>query len=130
MGAGFRRVAKHSGRTNRNRETGAFSGSAADLAIADFRKGDSVMRRRKSLLSFVMTPLLVGGLSLASAAQPSGEDVVLKALGDELKRSMSLRLEGLDQPYFIQYAIDETTTYRVAATYGASVRSDQDHSRV
>jgi hypothetical protein len=66
----------------------------------------------------------------ACAAQPADEDVVFKALNDELKRSMTLRLEDLAQPYFIQYAVDDTRTHRITATFGALVRSDQDHSRV
>jgi hypothetical protein len=69
-------------------------------------------------------------LAVASAAQLPDDDVVFKALGDELKRSMSLHLEDLDRPYFIQYAVDDTFTHRLAATYGALVRSAHDHSRV
>ncbi|MBI2926173.1 MAG: hypothetical protein HYY24_10770 [Verrucomicrobia bacterium] len=64
------------------------------------------------------------------AADPPAEDIVLKALGDELKRSLTLHLEDLDTPYFIQYAVDDTVTYRIEATHGALVSSDQDRFRM
>jgi hypothetical protein len=64
------------------------------------------------------------------AAQPPGEDVVMKALADELQRSMTLRLEDLDPPYFIQYTVDDSTTYRLSASYGALVSSTHGRSRV
>ena len=74
--------------------------------------------------------LLAGGLAFAFADQVSDNDVLFKALGDELKRSMSLRLEDLDQPYFIQYAVDDSVTYRIAAGQGGLLSSDQSRSRV
>jgi TldD protein len=73
---------------------------------------------------------LPGSLSLACADQVPEDDIVFKALGEELKRSMSLRLEDLDKPYFIQYAVDDSVTHRISASYGALVRSTRDHSRV
>jgi len=74
--------------------------------------------------------LLARGLALALPDQVPDNDVVFKALGDELKRSMSLRLEGLDQPYFIQYAVDDSTSYHISATQGGLLSSDQSRSRV
>jgi hypothetical protein len=67
---------------------------------------------------------------LALPDQVPDNDVVFKGLGDELKRSMSLRLEDLDQPYFIQYAVDDSVTYRITATQGGLLSSDQSRSRV
>lgn len=74
--------------------------------------------------------VLLGGLAVGFAAEPSDKDVVLKALGDELSRSMSLRLEDLEQPYFVQYSVDDGTSYHVSARYGALVSSDQSRSRI
>ena len=70
-------------------------------------------------------------LSRASGATPASDDgdVVLRALTDELKRSMTLRLEDLDQPYFIQYGVEDTSVYRISATYGALLQTDENHSR-
>lgn len=64
----------------------------------------------------------------AKAADPEG-DPLFKALADELQRSMSLRLEDLDPPYFIQYAVDDTEVERVAAAYGALTLTMPTHTR-
>jgi hypothetical protein len=64
----------------------------------------------------------------ASAAAPD-PDTLFKALNDELQRSMTLRLEDLDSPYFIQYAVDDTVIERVAASHGALTRAEPSHSR-
>lgn len=74
--------------------------------------------------------VFIGGVVTAFAADAPNDDMVFKALGDEMKRSMSLRLEDLDKPYFIQYAVDDTVTHRLAASYGAIVRSTRDRSRI
>jgi hypothetical protein len=68
-------------------------------------------------------------ISPAFCAESPDDDIILKALGDEMKRSMTLRLEGLDKPYFVQYAVDDSVMYRIEATYGALVSSDCDRSR-
>jgi hypothetical protein len=64
----------------------------------------------------------------AFAAAPDS-DTLFKALNDELQRSMTLRLEGLDSPYFIQYAVDDTVIERIAASYGALTRAEPSRSR-
>ena len=51
-------------------------------------------------------------------------------MGDELTRSMSLHLEDLDSPYFIQYEVSDGVTHRISASYGALVDSDESRSRV
>jgi hypothetical protein len=81
-----------------------------------------------TLRSFLLAALLSTAAIPVSAA-PATDDVVLKALTDELGRSMTLRLEGLDAPYFIQYEVSDTTSYQVSAAYGALLSSDHNHSR-
>jgi predicted Zn-dependent protease len=77
--------------------------------------------------------LAIAGFLLAqliSALAAEGlDDTIFKAMSDELARSMSLRLEGLDAPYFLQYEVVDGTTYRVSAAYGALLRSHQSRSR-
>jgi len=65
-----------------------------------------------------------------AAPASSGNDVVFKALADELKRSMTLHLDELDRPYFVQYGVDDNITYSLTAAYGALVNADRNHSRV
>ena len=68
---------------------------------------------------------------MAAFAQddPPANDQVLRALVDELGRSMTLKLENLDTPYFVEYVVDDSDTYRVSASFGAIVTSDQSRSR-
>jgi len=42
---------------------------------------------------------------------PAKEDVVLRALADELDRSRSLRLVALETPYYIEYGIHEVDSF-------------------
>jgi PmbA/TldA metallopeptidase C-terminal domain len=58
------------------------------------------------------------------------DDVVMKAMHDELARSMSqLHLENLDKPYFIAYRVDETTTTSISATLGELTASNSYRNR-
>jgi TldD protein len=56
-------------------------------------------------------------------------DVLMRALADELNRSMKLQMEDLEQPYFIQFNVDDTLSYQLSAEYGALTASDRDRSR-
>jgi hypothetical protein len=76
----------------------------------------------------LLSAFCVSGICAPSPAAPDS-DTLFKALNDELQRSMTLRLEGLDSPYFIQYAVDDTVIERVAASYGALTRTEPSHSR-
>ncbi len=68
-------------------------------------------------------------LALAAAAFGQ-EDVVVKAMGDELARSMAqLRLEGLDKPYFISYRVLDVDGATVSASLGQLTASNVSRSR-
>jgi hypothetical protein len=73
--------------------------------------------------------VLAAGVAAPSPGDGDG-DLVFKALADELKRSMTLHLEDLDRPYFIQYGVDDNITYSLSAAYGALINVDRNHSRV
>jgi len=48
------------------------------------------------------------------------DDVVLRAMRDELDRSMKqLQLENLEKPYFISYHVQDTRVLSTSATFGA-----------
>lgn len=56
-------------------------------------------------------------ITLPAAGQ---QDVVLKAMQDELARTVSqLKLEDADRPYFVSYRIDDLETLEVGATLGS-----------
>jgi len=59
------------------------------------------------------------------------EDVLLKALEDEMNRSMEkLQLKDMEKPYYIEYAVEDAETFVIKAVFGAIVESDQDRSRL
>ena len=65
----------------------------------------------------------LGILVLAALALPAparaADDVVMKALHDELDRSMKqLQLEQLEKPYFISYRVQDRTALDTSATFG------------
>jgi predicted Zn-dependent protease len=69
-------------------------------------------------------------LGLAGPVPAAKDDVVLRAMRDELKRSMEkLRLEELQKPYFIAYRIDDTESGWASAGFGALLSSGEDHRR-
>ncbi len=71
----------------------------------------------------------------AQAAQPTRADAekdpVLKAMLQELDRSSNnLQLKGFEKPFFIQYRIEDLSTFDTRAEYGASEGSSRAHQRV
>jgi len=69
-------------------------------------------------------------LGVFAAEQDPGQDVLMRALSDELDRSMTLKLEGLEEPYFIQYSVVDRVVHTIFADTGAVFRSDGSRSRV
>ncbi len=49
----------------------------------------------------------------------TGADAVLRALTDEMERSLDLRVVSLEKPYYIEYGIHDAESYSVSATLGA-----------
>ena len=86
------------------------------------------MSRKPTL---VIPVLFVFVLSLGlSPARAASEDVLLRAMKDELVRSLEkLRLEELDKPYFIAYRVDETKSLSASASLGSLLTSGDGHSR-
>jgi predicted Zn-dependent protease len=71
------------------------------------------------------------GLLLVSLAGQAQEDVVFRAMHDEMQRSMrKLQLEALDKPYFISYRIVDNETKEVAATLGSLLSSNESRTRL
>ncbi|MFH0945319.1 MAG: metallopeptidase TldD-related protein [Planctomycetota bacterium] len=88
------------------------------------------MNISKTLIAILMILSLLGMATRASAQDdPPVDDPVLRALADELARSMTLELEDLGRPYFVEYAVDDTDSLTISASYGAVVSSDQNRSR-
>ncbi|UCC29075.1 MAG: hypothetical protein JSU86_12825, partial [Phycisphaerales bacterium] len=65
---------------------------------------------------------------LAAETLPDSKEL-MRALTDEIKRSMTLQMEDLEKPYFIQYTVDDSLAYQLTANYGAITSSDRRRSR-
>ena len=81
--------------------------------------------------------LVVTGLSAAAARlraqDPYAEDVILRAMKDELERSRQLRVVGGggdDTPYFISYTLDDTDAFEVDASFGAVTTVNRNRFRL
>ena len=72
--------------------------------------------------------MAVGLLASAAGAQAQ-DDVVFRAMRDELARSMRLRLDTMPRPYFIAYRVDETAGLFVGASLGSLLHSVESRSR-
>jgi len=81
--------------------------------------------------------LIAAGLS-APAAQllaqdPYAEDVILRAMRDELERSRQLRVAGGggdEIPYFISYTLDDADSFQVNANLGALTSVSRNRFRL
>lgn len=70
-----------------------------------------------TLTSFVMPSPLCMVPAWAAEAE---DNVVFRALSDEMKRSVSdLKLKGHDKPYFISYTVDDIDVQQMSASFGA-----------
>ncbi len=77
--------------------------------------------------------LLTSGFSILPAQikePPQEADPLLRAMQDELQRSLRLRIISLDLPYFIEYRVAEESNYSVSATMGALVAAGQNTLRI
>jgi TldD protein len=92
------------------------------------------VKRSRLFSGFVAAALALGLVTLApppvSAAEPVRGDAVLTALGAEVKRSVAgLKLEGVDRPYFVAFAVEENEGRTISASFGALQRRTKDRSR-
>ncbi|HVP12597.1 MAG TPA: metallopeptidase TldD-related protein [Phycisphaerae bacterium] len=79
----------------------------------------------------VIVTLVAVRASSAVAAEEKLPDstVLMRAMVDELARSMKLQMEDLEQPYFVQFAVDDLIAYRIAGEFGAITSSQHSRSR-
>jgi TldD protein len=86
------------------------------------------MMRRMAGIAGLVTMVAFVGFSQTSG----GDDVILKAMHDELDRSRQLRVVGGgdDVPYFISYGLTDAESFRVSAAMGALVTTGRNRFRV
>ena len=74
---------------------------------------------------------LLAAAVLAPAVTHAQSDPLLQAMQSELAREQTLlKLPGMQKPYFIEYRLDEQTTYEAVANYGALTREENAQQRV
>ena len=86
------------------------------------------MKRRDFLLSsFAMAT----ARRLSAQKPPYGDDVVLKAMLDELDRVRQLRILGNadDAPYFVEYSVSDSESFNCSASLGALMSSSSNRFR-
>lgn len=82
---------------------------------------------RPAVAAWLAGVLLAASAAAAPAPAPGP---VLSAMEDELKRSRTLALPGLERPYFIEYTIDDVRSFAVSATGGGVVSVRRRRMRV
>jgi TldD protein len=70
----------------------------------------------------------------ANGQKPTGQqqqdDVLLRAMRDEIKRVGSLIRLGLDPPYYTEYRVEDTVSHSIAASLGAIIEENDSAFRV
>ncbi len=75
--------------------------------------------------------LVPHGATAQTTRADAEKDPVLKAMLDELDRSMAhLQLPGFEKPYFIEYRVEDVQDFETRASYGAAEGSQHSHARV
>ncbi|MCC8146063.1 MAG: hypothetical protein LIO93_06435 [Bacteroidales bacterium] len=108
---------------------GAESGSVpvACVSPALFVKQIETQKRAKSQ---TQPPLLPKPEINASNPNASGDEIILKAIKDEVNRALQgLKMDGLQSPFFIGYTIGDMKQMTVAASHGSLLGSNINHGR-
>ena len=86
--------------------------------------------KRLSALLCALLAVPFAALADEAVEREMQKDVVLRALVDELERSISgLEIEGLERPYFIEYAVSDTVSGWASAKLGAITDKNTGPSR-
>src|SRR5439155_11310132 len=112
----IRRISQHSDNSDRSAEEGEIFGSPANPRAADRFEWGASVKRAAAVFTFIV---LFAGAALSAAQAPAQQNNVMKAMADELQRSVSeLQFKDLEKPYFIQYIILDREQYQADATFG------------
>jgi len=99
-----------------------------------------VIERMKKLIPTFSCLVMIGaGLAALAAptaaadsprAGPAGEDVLLRAMQQELDRSKAqIKMEGAQAPYYVGYRVTDIDEYEAHAGFGSVVRETRTHMR-
>lgn len=89
-----------------------------------------ILRSARTASTGAIILLLSCTLAFGQQKQAADADTVMKAMQDELKRSVEkLQLKDLDKPYFIEYEIADVESFTATAAFGGLLYSNRDHGR-
>lgn len=77
--------------------------------------------------ALVVLPVLA---ALMAAQAPQDQDILLKAMQDEMARTRQLRILDLAVPYYVEYRVEDGATLAIEATLGALVSSSVGAQRI
>ena len=85
---------------------------------------------RLGLITLFLLVIFSLFLGHSCPAQSLEEDVVYKAMKDELGRTMEkLQMENLEKPYYVSYTVNQFQTMRITAGFGALTNSSRTTRR-
>ncbi|OGC92954.1 MAG: hypothetical protein A2W25_13895 [candidate division Zixibacteria bacterium RBG_16_53_22] len=88
------------------------------------------MKKNHFLAAAISIFVILGLVTAPSGSAQQADTPILRAMGDELSRSMSdLVMENLERPYFIGYTIDDIQNLNVTGVLGTLTKTDLDRSR-
>lgn len=91
----------------------------------------SIVNQRILRLIGCVAAVLAMGTGVRAQAPTGEDDVVMRAMVDEVGRAMSgLTLDGLPRPYLIQLWVRERRHLQLAASYGGLTQVDRQHTRM
>lgn len=80
---------------------------------------------------FILGYMLLATVLASGSVSLEQEDVLLKALKDELNRSVKkLQLKDMEKPYYIEYAVEDMEVFNIKAVFGALVNLNRRQSRI
>jgi TldD protein len=62
-------------------------------------------------------------------AQNTPDDIILRAMTDELERARTLRIPNLEAPYFIEYTLNDARIFSTSAALGATLGTNDSRIR-
>lgn len=69
-------------------------------------------------------------LLTAACALAQNDEFIVKAMNDEMQRTKTLRLPGLDAPYYAEYTIEDADMMAISATLGGLLAESHSPLRV
>jgi hypothetical protein len=85
----------------------------------------------KKTILFTFCFLLLLPFSFKAETGTAETDIVIKAMQDEMKRSMkSLKIEKMEKPYYLEYTIVDLRQISIEAGFGALLKSGESHQRI